>query len=119
MVQPSARRKASLAMSLISTSLYASSLWDTNQAFSANLQASRINILLYLIHNSLTLLRFSIETGCPPPVLFVIVINTNGTLSLSGPSNNSSSFSKSILPLNGAGERRSKPSSHNKSIGCD
>ena len=116
-VHPSASLNASFAISLISTSLYLSSLCDTNHAFSAKRQASSKNILLYFEHRSFTFFKLSMDTGCPPPVLLVIVIKTKGTFSLSGPFNSSSSLAKSIFPLKGDGESRSRPSSQSKSIG--
>ena len=71
------------------------------------------------MQSALTFFKLSIDTGCPPPVLFVIVIRTKGIFSLSGPFKSSSNFSKSTFPLNGAGDNRSNPSSQRRSIGFD
>ena len=50
---------------------------------------------------SRTARRFSIETGCPPPELFVSVMNTTGT---SRSASTRRSASTSMLPLNGCRE---------------
>ena len=46
---------------------------------------------------------FRIETGWPPPELFVMVIIARGTRGLSSDDRSASSFATSMLPLNGPG----------------
>src|SRR3989339_891240 len=74
-----------------------------NQAFSAKRQASSIRGMPYLWARADTVLILSSATGCPPPVLLVIVRNTAGILSVDS-ANNFSSLSVSILPLKGEEE---------------
>ena len=57
---------------------------------------------------------FSIETGCPPPELFVTVIMASGTF-VSGSARTRSSASRSMSPLNGPGAERSPASAQGRS----
>ena len=99
-VQPSARENISCAISFGVRSACPGSRSLMNQAFSAKRQASRMNGLPYLSQSARTPRRFSRETGCPPPELFVTVTITIGTLSPSS-ARVFSSFSRSMFPLNG------------------
>ncbi len=63
----------------------------------------------------LTARRLAIETGCPPPVLLVMVIMPKGILAAPFFWIHRSSLSRSIFPLKGASKAGSNPSSQTKS----
>src|SRR5215472_2173276 len=50
-------------------------------AFSANRQVSKYSGILCFLHTVLTVVALAIETGCPPPELFVTVSITSGIFS--------------------------------------
>jgi hypothetical protein len=99
-VMPSARLAISRTMSGISRSAWPGSRSLMNHAFSANRHASRNSGTPKRSHSTRTPRRFSSETGCPPPELFVIVTNTTGT-SAARSWSSPSSAPRSMLPLNG------------------
>ena len=68
-----------------------------------------MNGLRYWSHSARTPRRFSIDTGCPPPELFVTVTMTSGTRSPLGFSVRSSA-ARSMLPLNGCTSAGTRPS---------
>ena len=113
-VQPSARRNISCAMRFGVQSANSASRCLMNHAFSAKRQASRMNGLRYLSHNARTPRRFSIDTGCPPPELFVTVTMTSGTRSPSA-FRVRSSAARSMLPLNGCTRAGTRPSATTRS----
>ena len=80
-VMPSARLAISRTMSGIERSPWPGSRSLMNHAFSANRQASRKSGTPWRSQTARTWRRFSSETGCPPPELFVTVTNTTGTWS--------------------------------------
>ena len=80
-----------------------------NQQFSAKRQASKNSGTLWRRHTSAVARTFAIETGCPPPELFVMVSMTSGTRPAFSASTRSSR-AVSMLPLNGARSDGSSPS---------
>jgi hypothetical protein len=111
-VMPSAYEAISRTMSGMDRSDCPGSRCLTNQAFSANRQASRNSGTSKRSHSSRTPRRFSSETGWPPPELFVIVTKTTGTsLSVS----TRSSAARSMLPLKGWSALGSSPSGMSRS----
>ncbi len=105
-VIPSASEASSRTMSATSRSPWPGSRERMNQAFSANRHASRNSGLPNASHVARTARRFSSDTGCPPPLLFVTVTITHGTSSPRSRSSRSSA-AMSMLPLNGCSLRAS------------
>ena len=99
-VMMSARENISLQISLMVASLYCGSRILMKYAFSAKRAESKTTRLLYLSAILRTPRRLSIETGCPPAVLFVIVTMMKGILSAFS-ARHFSSLSRSTLPLKG------------------
>ena len=116
-VMPSASDAISRTMSVTSRSACPGSRSWMNQAFSAKRQASRNSRLPYASHTSRTARRLASDTGCPPPLLLVIVMNTTGTSSPRSRSN-ASSASMSMLPLNGWSACGSRPCAMTRSTAC-
>ena len=100
MVQPSPYEKISRAISFGVRLAYPSSLILMNQAFSAKRQASKNSGIPWARQSLETALMFSMLTGSPPTMLFVMVIITSGILARQVDSF-SSSFSIFMFPLNG------------------
>ncbi|MPN21648.1 hypothetical protein SDC9_169028 [bioreactor metagenome] len=86
-------------------------------AFSANRQQSRYNGIPYLLKIFFVSRIFSIETGCPPPLLFVMVSIPIGIRSLPYFLIVSSSLLRSIFPLKSAITSGLTPSAVGKSTG--
>ena len=108
-VMPSASEAISRTMSGMVRSSYPGSRVRMNHAFSANRHASRNSGTPYRSHNARTPRRFSIDTGWPPPELFVTVTNTAGT-SAARSASNASSAPRSMFPLNGCSSEGWRPS---------
>ena len=109
-VQPSASRKTSLRdVAHGALPDWPGSRCLMNQQFSAKRHASRMKGMPCSWRIAATCRTFSRLAGCPPPVLFVIVIIPSGILPRCS-RQQASRRSRSMLPLKGCSDSGSRPS---------
>ena len=114
-VHPSASANISATISLGVWSSYPGSRSLTNHEFSANRHASRKKGIPWRSQTSRTSRRLAMETGCPPPELFVTVTITIGIRSTPTSEMVLSRAAMSMFPLNGCSDPGSRPSAMTRS----